>query len=111
MEGWHEGEEWVDSGALVERINFASGELEKTDTPGIARMVSRVRADGSDLSGRAYVETCLDAMGALDVSDRTKALLSEHASGQPAASSPAEETGRAVEMFQLIASTPDFQYC
>ena len=111
VEGWHEGEEWVDSGALVERINFASGELEKTDTPGIARMVSRVRAAGNGLSGRAYVEACLDAMGAIDSSERTLALLAEHASGQPQPSSPADEVSRAVEMFQLIASTPDFQYC
>ena len=111
VEGWHEGEEWVDSGALVERINFASGELEKTDTPGIARMVSRVRAAGNSLSDRAYVEACLDAMGAIDMSERTLALLAEHASGQPHPSSPADEVSRAVEMFQLIASTPDFQYC
>ena len=33
--GWHEGEEWIDSGALVERINFASTELERRDAPGI----------------------------------------------------------------------------
>ena len=111
VEGWHEGEEWIDSGALVERINFASGQLEKTDTPGIRSMVSRVRASGNDLSGREYVESCLDAMGALDVSDRTMELLAEHASGQELPSSEEGETNRAVEMFQLIASTPDYQYC
>ena len=111
VEGWHEGEEWVDSGALVERINFATGELEKTDTPGIQSMVSRVQAAGSGLTGREYVEACLDAMGALDVSDRTMALLAEHASGQERPSSKEGETNRAVEMFQLIASTPDYQYC
>ena len=111
VEGWHEGEEWIDSGALVERINFASGQLEKTDTPGIQSMVSRVQAAGSNLSGQEYVEVCLDAMGALDVSDRTMALLAEHASGQELPSGEESETDRAVEMFQLIASTPDYQYC
>ncbi|GIT44037.1 MAG: hypothetical protein Ct9H300mP11_19730 [Chloroflexota bacterium] len=24
VEGWHTGREWIDSGTLVERINFAS---------------------------------------------------------------------------------------
>ena len=74
-------------------------------------MVSRVRAAGNSLSDRAYVEACLDAMGAIDMSERTLALLAEHASGQPHPSSSADEVSRAVEMFQLIASTPDFQYC
>ena len=41
VEGWHEGEEWIDSGALVERINFVSSELSHHDSPGIKRMIKR----------------------------------------------------------------------
>ena len=108
VEGWHEGEEWIDSGALVERINFASRELERTDAPGVDRMVERVVSAGSDLTAEEYVDACLDAMGALGVSDRTMDILVDHASGQ---SGRASGRDRAVEMFQLIASTPDYQYC
>ncbi len=111
VEGWHEGEEWIDSGALVERINFASTELERRDAPGIQRMVNRVREAGSDLSSKGYVAACLDAMGCIDVSDRTFGLIAEHASGQLEPANEDEETDRAIEMFQLIASTPDYQYC
>lgn len=111
VEGWHEGEEWIDSGALVERINFASTELERRDAPGIQRMVDRVRDEGSDLSSMGYVAVCLDAMGCIDVSDRTFGLIAEHASGQLEPANEDEETDRAIEMFQLIASTPDYQYC
>ncbi len=111
VEGWHEGEEWIDSGALVERINFASTELERRDAPGIQRMVDRVREAGSDLSSMGYVAACLDAMGCIDVSDRTFGLIAEHASGQLEPANEDEETDRAIEMFQLIASTPDYQYC
>ena len=110
VEGWHEGEEWIDSGALVERINYASTELERRDAPGIQRMVDRVR-EGGDLSSSEYVAACLDAMGCIDVSDRTFGLIAGHASGQLEPASEDEETDRAIEMFQLIASTPDYQYC
>jgi uncharacterized protein (DUF1800 family) len=35
VEGWHTGHEWIDSGTLVERINFASQYLGRTDLPGV----------------------------------------------------------------------------
>ena len=110
VEGWHEGEEWIDSGALVERINFASTELERRDAPGIRRMVEHVR-DSGELGSEQYVAACLDAMGCIDVSDRTFGLVAEHAATQLEPANEDEETDRAIEMFQLIASTPDYQYC
>ena len=111
VEGWHEGEEWVDSGALVERINFASTELERRDAPGIQRMVDRVCEAGDNLSASEYVAACLDAMGCLDISDRTFEIIADHASGQLQPTNDDEEIDRAIEIFQLIASTPDYQYC
>ncbi len=108
VEGWHEGEEWIDSGALVERINFASSQLERTDAPGVEQMLERVRSAGDSLSPREYVNACLDAMGAIQLSDRTMNILTEHAAGQ---SIHQDQRNRATEMFQLIASTPDYQYC
>ena len=111
VEGWHEGEEWVDSGALVERINFASTELEHREALGIQRMADRVREAGNNLSASQYVAACLDAMGCIAVSDRTFGLIAEHVSGQSPPANEDEETDRAIEIFQLIASTPDYQYC
>lgn len=110
VEGWHEGEEWIDSGALVERINFASTELERRDATGIQRMVGLVSERGG-LSSEEYVAACLDAMGCIDVSERTFGLIAEHASAQMEPTNEDEETDRAIEIFQLIASTPDYQYC
>ncbi len=110
VEGWHEGEEWIDSGALVERINYASTELERRDAPGIQQMVERVRESGG-LSSSEYVTACLDAMGCLDISERTFGIIAEHASSQLDPTNEDEETDRAIEIFQLIASTPDYQYC
>lgn len=110
VEGWHEGEEWIDSGALVERINYASTELERRDAPGIQQMVERVREAGG-LSSAEYVTACLDAMGCIDISERTFGIIAEHASSQLDPTNEDEETDRAIEIFQLIASTPDYQYC
>ncbi|MXX92973.1 MAG: DUF1800 domain-containing protein [Chloroflexi bacterium] len=110
VEGWHEGEEWIDSGALVERINFASTELERRDAPGIQRMVDLVSEAGG-MGSTEYVAACLDAMGCIDISDRTFGLIAEHASSQMEPTNEDEETDRAIEIFQLIASTPDYQYC
>jgi uncharacterized protein (DUF1800 family) len=108
VEGWHEGEEWVDSGALIERINYASGEVTRGDSPGVQRMVQRVADAGSDLDPSEFVEACLDAMGPIDLSDRTKSIIVSHAAASP--DNPDTED-RTLEMFQLIVSTPDFQYC
>ena len=113
VEGWHEGEEWVDSGALIERINFASAEVSRTDGRGVQRMLARVRDAGDELDGAEFVEACLDAMGSIDVSPRTRSILIDHANGHgtPWETDASDSTDRAVEMFQLIVSTPDYQYC
>ncbi|MCH2514755.1 MAG: DUF1800 domain-containing protein [Dehalococcoidia bacterium] len=107
VEGWHEGEEWVDSGSLIERINFAASELGRVEAPGIRRMIELVELAGDDLQPEEFVEACLDAMGSIDLDNGSKAVLVEHA-GQSGSMGSAD---RIVEMFQLIVSTPDYQYC
>ena len=112
VEGWHEGEEWVDSGSLIERINFASGEVGRTDAPGIQRMIERVGTSNNLLDPEEFVEACLDALGSIDLGDRSKSVLIDHASQVgPFDSDKPESEERTVEMFQLIVSTPDYQYC
>ena len=39
VEGWHEGEEWIDSGSLIERINYASTEISNTSSYGVKRII------------------------------------------------------------------------
>jgi len=112
VEGWHEGEEWVDSGSLIERINFASGEVGRTDAPGIQRMIEHVRTSNDLLEPAEFVEACLDALGSIDLGERSKSVLIDHATqiGSFASDNPGS-VERTVEMFQLIVSTPDYQYC
>ena len=113
VEGWHEGEEWVDSGALIERINFASTEVSRLDARGVQRMLDRVREAGDELNSEQFVDACLDGMGAIDISPRTKSILIDHADryGTPWEREAPDSLERAIEIFQLIVSTPDYQYC
>jgi uncharacterized protein (DUF1800 family) len=112
VEGWHEGEEWVDSGALIERINFAAAEVARADAPGIRAMVARVGSRGERLAPSEFVDACLDAMGAIDLGRHSRTVLTEHAAAQgPIEPRTPQGEARTVEMFQLIVSTPDYQYC
>jgi len=42
VEGWHTGPEWIDSGTLSERINFAASEFLDDESPGMTDLIRRV---------------------------------------------------------------------
>ena len=80
VEGWQGGVEWIDTGNLVERINFASNRFGDAGKPGIREMTARIVADsGGFPSPESLVRGCLDQMGAVDVSEATQAVLIDHA--------------------------------
>ena len=76
VEGWHQGTDWLDSGTLVERINFASQQIGDTDKPGIQAMIGRI-SDGlsETTSPERLVDACLDEVGALAVDESTRRTL------------------------------------
>src|SRR5215470_12551302 len=39
VEGWHTGKEWINSGSLMSRINFAAQMVGNTDRPGVRFMI------------------------------------------------------------------------
>src|ERR687891_1176791 len=41
VESWHTGEEWIDGGALVRRVNFAAKYLSDTSLPGVRAIIDR----------------------------------------------------------------------
>ena len=114
VEGWHTGMEWIETGSLVDRVNFAAEKLEDTDQPGIQSIISRIKAKGDQLSPEGLVDGCLDVMGPLNVSDTTMTELMEHATlGGDLRFRTEEEdrasAGRIKEMMQLIVATLEFQ--
>ncbi|MFN8635590.1 MAG: DUF1800 domain-containing protein [Chloroflexota bacterium] len=111
VEGWHTGKEWIDTGILVERVNFAAEQVGNVDLPGIKKIIGRLRDRGT-LSPEAFVDGCLDLIGPLEVGERTQDALVNFASH----SGPLDLTngGRAAEervgeMLQLIVATREFQ--
>ena len=114
VEGWHTGREWIDGGAMTERINFAVKELGDPAKPGVAAIVDRLH-DASPLQPEEFVDRCLDLIGPLPVEDVTRTALLEHASaggtlGFDTDSEREASTARAVRMLQLIVSTGEFQF-
>ena len=49
VEGWHTGKEWIDTGILVERINFAAEQVGDPDKPGVRAARRAAAAGGTDL--------------------------------------------------------------
>ena len=74
VESWHTGQEWIDGGALVRRVNFAAKFLGDASLPGIRAIVDGLKARGT-LSPAEFVDGCLDLLGPLEVSQQTRGEL------------------------------------
>jgi hypothetical protein len=113
VEGWHTGKEWIDTGILVERVNFAASVVTDLDKPGVRRIVDRLRAAG-DLLPEDFLNACLDVLGPLPVRPSTRAALLAHIEKQgplrfEAGDDPAAE-GRVIELLQLIVAAREYQF-
>ena len=111
VEGWHQGTEWIDTGSLVERLNFASSQLGDMSRPGVRAMTERIlAADGDVVSPEQLVDRCLDQMGAIQVTEETRSTLLEFAStvGDMRARG-GEAQGNVAQMLKVAAATPEFQ--
>jgi hypothetical protein len=111
VEGWHTGKEWIDTGILVERVNFAAEQVGNIDMPGIRRMIDRLRVQGT-LSPEQFVDGCLDLIGPIEVGERTQEALVGFArkGGDLDLSDGKRETEQRVgEMLQLIVATREYQ--
>ena len=115
VEGWHEGIEWVDSGALVERVNFVSKELSNVNLPGIRAIIDRLASeDGGMLSPDELVDRCLDLLGPIPVTKETRDSLLEYAARQGPLDLSGHQKGdeseqRVGDMLRLAASTIEYQ--
>jgi uncharacterized protein (UPF0261 family) len=115
VEGWHSGKEWIDSGTLVERINFVASQVGNLDLPGVKLIVDRMSDGTSTISPEEFVEGCLDLIGPAQVGEKTREALIEHAKrGGEIRRSTEEERStlakRVAEMLQLIVATAEYQY-
>ncbi len=112
VEGWHWGTEWIDSGALVERVNFASERLGNLESPGVQTMVDSVLADDGGASDPAeLVDKALEQLSMSRVTDVTRESLIAFVerSDDLGDSGSQTERERAANALKLAAAAPEFQ--
>ena len=111
VEGWHTGKEWIDSGTLVERINFSADQVGNTDLPGVQAIISRLSAEESTMSPERLVGRCLDMLGSYELADDTHGKLVAHAQREGEIRTGTEDFARRVgQMLQLIVATQEYQF-
>ena len=115
VEGWHEGDEWIDSGALVERVNFCANEVKDPSSPGIQAIAERLaNMNGGSLTPEELVDGCLDLVGPIDVSEETHASIVEFAANGGDVKLRGREPGdeaeqRVGQVLSLIVASPEYQ--
>ena len=114
VEGWHTGKEWINSGALVKRVNFLTDTMGDVNLPGVRKIIEKVAEGSKTTSPEMLVERCLELMGPLPVKDKTKEELVDHAMeyGDIAWDKDSYEDSakKAAEVLALIASTREYQF-
>src|SRR5262245_25586872 len=112
VEGWHTGKEWIDTGCLVERINFAAQQVGALHKPGVRLIVDRLR-DAGPLAPERFVDTALDLVGPLSVRQATRQALIDHVTpgGELRFEAGSEDAAsqRVSELLQLIVATREYQ--
>ena len=115
VEGWHEGAEWIDSGALVERVNFVGQELGNPANPGVQAIIDRLsRETNGILSPDEQVAACADLIGPLELSESTTTSVREFAKEQGDAdlregSRTEADEQRIANLLRLLTATREYQ--
>lgn len=114
VESWHTGQEWIDGGALVRRVNFAAKFLGDTTMPGVRAIIDALQARGT-LSPEAFVEACLDLIGPMDVGEKTRSELLAQAEEDGELRWETEQDATTSEhrvgiMLALISASREYQF-
>ena len=111
VEGWHTGKEWIDSGTLVERINFTADQVGNTDLPGVKNIIERFNSEGRTISHEQFISGCLEMLGAYELTPETHSQLMEMAQseGEVKTRTPEFET-RVGQMLQSIVATTEYLF-
>ena len=111
VEGWHTGKEWIDSGTLVERINFTADRVGNVNLPGVRDIIARLRAEGPTLTPERLVDGCLQLLGGYELSEETRSELVALARNAGEIQTGAEKfSSRVAQMLQSIVATTEYLF-
>lgn len=116
VEGWQGGDEWINTGSLVQRVNYAGKVLGDTSRSGVRSILNRIKvaAEGGSLSSEQLVDGCLDQLGPLPVPETTRDALIDFARKQGEViftdnGSDSESENKIAAVLQLIVATREHQ--
>ena len=116
VEGWQGGEEWINTGAYVQRVNFASATLDDPNKPGVRSIIDRVESSvgTGEVTPEGLVDHLLEILGPIDTLNSTRQGLINYALRfgdisftDDAATEKAEKA--IVSVIQLIVVTQEYQ--
>jgi hypothetical protein len=110
VEGWHTGVEWINSGSLMSRINFAAEMVGNDQLPGVQDIIRRLKAQGT-LTPEAFVDSCLDLLGPLEMGEESRReLIAQAREGGALNWQSTDAAQRVAEMLQLIVAMREYQF-
>lgn len=114
VEGWYGGADWINTGAYVERINFASKILADSTRPGIQEFIKNMEETNEDsiTSIDRLINNCLEFVGPLTLSSDTYQNIRDYAVGCRERESQGESKSlseNVTAILQLLVSTKEYQ--
>ena len=111
VEGWHTGREWIDSGTLVERINFTADAVGNISHRGVQNIINRLASEGEVISPERLVDGCLEMLGAYELAEVTRTELVDLARDEGELRTGTDEFGQRVgQMLQSIVATTEYLF-
>lgn len=116
VEGWQGGEEWVSTGSMMQRVNYASKVIGDVSRPGVQQIVDELSEVVIDGQAEVLIDQCLEHLGYLELGEGTKGELVEFVENQinEVNSLSGKEKSIAaaqtvVSILQLAVATREFQ--
>ena len=109
VEGWHTGREWIDSGFLIERVNYAVDVLGNPGTPGMCKIIERISEGRTSISSKDLVEACLYELGGVELEARTLDILLGELGADEAIAVDDNFGLRVSQIMELIVASREFQ--
>ena len=111
VEGWHTGKEWIDSGSLVERINYTADRVGNINLPGVRAIINRLNSEGPVLSHERLVDRCLELLGGYELTEESRSKLVAHtAKGGELRTGTEEFAERVGQILQVIVATQEYLF-
>jgi uncharacterized protein (DUF1800 family) len=120
VEGWMGGTDWISTGSMVMRVNFAGGIIGDATRKGVVELIDRIRTDsGSTPTAESLVSASLENLGNLQIADDTRSGLVEFTqenvilrlSKDDTQAGNSDEARNAIaSLLQLIVATREYQF-